>query len=397
MRVSTTRALSSTTPVSTGANPRVAIAHDYLTQRGGAERVVLSLARAFPDAPIHTTLYEPASTFPEFGDLDIRTSPLNRVRAFRNDHRRALPFLAAAASQMTIDADVVIASSSGWAHGVGGNHKKLVYCYSPARWLYQPDVYLSAGSAAWTRIGLRAVSAPLRSWDTRRARAADRYLAISSVVQDRIRETYGRESTIVPAPSSTPLQHVAPEEVQTSAVARGGYLLCVSRLLPYKNVDKVVAAFGRLPERSLVVVGRGPEWAKLTRDRPANVTFLRDLTDGQLRTVYERSAGLVAASHEDFGLTPLEAAAFGKPSAVLAGGGFLDTMVEGQTATFFESPDPSHIADAIERLFARPWSDDVLRAHAEKFSEARFLATVQQHVRELLGAQHTTSHDKEVV
>ena len=96
----------------------IAIAHDYLTQRGGAEKVVLAMARAFPDAPIYTLLYEPSTTFPEFASLDVRTSPLNRVGAFRRNHRAALPLLALAASRLTIEADVVIASSSGWAHGI---------------------------------------------------------------------------------------------------------------------------------------------------------------------------------------------------------------------------------------------------------------------------------------
>ncbi|KQZ67228.1 glycosyltransferase [Nocardioides sp. Root151] len=377
--------------------PRVAIAHDYLTQRGGAERVVLSLAKGFPDAPIYTSLYEPETTFPEFKGLDIRTSSLNRVRAFRSDHRKALPFLAHAMSQMTIDADVVIASSSGWAHGVGGDHKKLVYCYSPARWLYQSGVYLSGESAVLTRLGLRAVSTPLREWDRRHARAADRYLAISTVVQARIRDAYGLDSTIVPAPSCAPLLDVAAEAIDEPAVDRGGYVLCVSRLLPYKNVDKVVAAFRELPDRHLVVVGRGPEWDNLTRDLPANVTFLRDLTDGQMRTVYERSAALVAASHEDFGLTPLEAAAFGKPSVVLAAGGFLDTMVEDRTAVFFDAPEPARIADGIRRLFARTWSTGEIMAHGERFSESEFLSTIEQHVLDLARpAEHTRTAGRHI-
>src|SRR5690606_29292578 len=96
---------------------RVAIAHDYLTQRGGAERVVLALSNAFPDAEIHTLFYAPDQTYPEFRDRMIRTSGLNRVSPFRRDPRTALPVLAAASGRMKIDADIVIASSSGWSHG----------------------------------------------------------------------------------------------------------------------------------------------------------------------------------------------------------------------------------------------------------------------------------------
>jgi len=112
---------------------RVAIAHDYVTQRGGAERVVLALLRTFPQAALHTTLYEPATTYPEFADHEIHTSALNSVAAFRRDHRLALPLLAPAVSRMRIDADVVVASSSGWAHGIPTTGRRVVYCHTPAR------------------------------------------------------------------------------------------------------------------------------------------------------------------------------------------------------------------------------------------------------------------------
>ena len=122
--------------------PTVAIAHDYLTQRGGAERVVLALHRAFPDATIHTTLYDPDGTYPEFRDARIVTSPINRIGPLRREHRAALPLLPYAVSRLRIDADVVVASSSGWAHGVPTTGRKIVYCHAPARWLYQADAYL---------------------------------------------------------------------------------------------------------------------------------------------------------------------------------------------------------------------------------------------------------------
>lgn len=362
---------------------RLAIAHDYLTQRGGAERVVLALAKGFPDAPIHTALYEPAATFPEFQHLNVVSSPLNAVSALRRDHRKALPLLPWAASRMKIDADVVIASSSGWAHGFASNSKTLVYCYSPARWLYQPNVYLPEGAGASVRYALKALSRPLQRWDRRHATKADRYLAISSVVQRRIRDTYGLNSEVVPAPLSDKLREVRSEPVDHPFMAKAGYFLCVSRLLPYKNVDKIVEAFRALPGARLVVVGRGPEWANLTRALPPNVEFVQDLTDGQMRTVYDGARALVAASYEDYGLTPLEAALMGKPSVVLRAGGFLDTMVEDETAVFFDSPEPSAIADGVRRLLDRRWSQAALRAHADRFTEKEFVATIASHVNEL--------------
>ena len=138
------------------SRPRVAIAHDYLTQRGGAERVVLAMLRAFPEAEVHTLLYDPEGTFPEFRDAHVVTSPLNRLAPLRRHHRLALPLLAPAASRLRVDADVTLVSTSGWAHGFDIRGRSLVYCHNPARWLYQADDYLGdegARSARRSRCG----------------------------------------------------------------------------------------------------------------------------------------------------------------------------------------------------------------------------------------------------
>jgi glycosyltransferase involved in cell wall biosynthesis len=362
-----------TTPT---ARPTVAIAHDYLTQRGGAERVVLSLMKAFPEAPVHTTLYDPESTYPEFADADIRASPLNRVGALRRDHRLALPLLAPAASRMRIDADVVVASSSGWAHGFDTSGRTVVYCHNPARWLYQTDEYL--GGAAWrSPIGppLLAMRPLLKRWDRRRAGQVDVYLANSRVVQQRIATTYGREAELLPPPHG--MDAFAPRErVPELDGWEPGYALVVSRLLPYKNVDTVIEAV-RGTDRRLVVVGRGPEEARLRATLPVNVRLLGGLSDAQLRAVYADAGVLVAASHEDFGLAPLEAAAFGVPAVALRGGGFLETVVEGDTGLFFDRPTADDITAALVLSDRHTWDGDTLRARAEEFGETRFIERIR--------------------
>lgn len=369
------------------ARPRIAIAHDYLTQRGGAERVVLALARQYPQAPIYTTLYDPEGTFPEFRSLDVRTSVLNLVPSFRRNHRLAFPLLTWASSRTEIDADLVIASSSGWAHGFGGKHRKLVYCHSPARWLYCGDQYLSAEPHPGKALALKVMSRRLRGWDRRHALRADRYLVNSRVVRQRVARAYGIEASVVPAPLVDVFTEVRPEHVGDSFVRVGGYFLCVARLLPYKNVHQVVEAFRELPDQRLVVVGSGPERERLHAVAPGNVHFLRDLTDGQLATVYRRCRALVSASHEDFGLTPLEAAGHGRPSVLLRAGGFLDTMVEHETAVFFDVPQPDLIAQAVRQCAARPWDERALRAHVERFSQDVFLRRIDDEVRQLLAVR----------
>lgn len=362
--------------------PRVAIAHDYLTQRGGAERVVLSLLRAFPDAPVYTTLYNPAGTFPEFAGARVITSWLNAVPAFRKDHRLALPLLAPAVSSMRIDADILVASSTGWAHGFPTSGRKVVYCHSPARFLYLTDEYLGGPATASLKgRALLALRPALVRWDQRAARSAQRYLCNSTVVKRRIADVYGIEAEVVPPPGG-----VRPEGAQEPVPAleawTDDYHLVVSRLLPYKNVHHVVDAFRTLPER-LVIVGRGPLSAELAASLPPNARLFEGLSDAQLRWVYAHSRALIAPSYEDFGLTPLEAGGFGKPCLALRAGGYLDTIVEGVNGSFFSEPSAAGIRAAVAANRSASWQPDEIRAHVDRFSEDRFIARLRDVVEEL--------------
>jgi glycosyltransferase involved in cell wall biosynthesis len=352
--------------------PRIVISHDYLTQRGGAERVVLAMHRAFPEAPIYTSLFAPDRTFPEFKNADVRSLPLDRIRLLRSHHRLALPLLAPAFSALKIQADVVLCSSSGWAHAVTTNGRKVVYCYTPARWLYQSGRYLGRGHLV-ARVALRALRPTLVRWDRRAAHSADLYLAQSNVVRDRIRKVYGIEALMLPAPHSIterPFQ-------QPLHGIRPGFFLCVSRLLPYKNLDSVIRAFGGLTSSSLVIVGTGPEAERLRRLATENVVFTKSVTDAELAWLYANCLGVIAAAYEDFGLVPLEAAAFGKPSAALRWGGFLDTVIEDKTGIFFESPSPSAIQRAVHQLTGRRFDPTILRSHAAEYSESQFISRLR--------------------
>lgn len=345
---------------------------------------MLALARGFAGAPIQTTLYEPADTYPEFEQVEIRATRLNAWGWLRRHHRYALPFLAPSVAATRIDADVTLASSSGWAHGFRTTGRKVVYCYSPARWLYQQDVYLGE-HASWTTRALLGLLAPgLRRWDRRQARTADAYIAVSSVVQQRIRDIYGIEAEIVHPPHSysTTGERQMPLGV-SDALAASGFGLCVSRLLPYKNVHAIVDAFSDLPHR-LVVVGAGPEETRLRARASENVTFLKDLSDAEMRWLYAHCEALIAASFEDFGLSPIEAAEFGKPAVALRWGGFLDTVVEDVTGVYFDRPEPEAIAEAVLRCRERSWDRDAIRAHAQTFSEEVFIAKLSRILGEVV-------------
>jgi len=377
------------------ATPTVAIVHDYLTQRGGAERVVLEFARTFTDAAIHTSVFNPDRTYPELRALDVRVSPLDRLRFFREHHRAALPLLAPTFSSLRVDADVVLCSSSGWAHGVRTEGRKVVYCHTPARWLYQRARYLGlhdpgtprashpldgSGRERWPAqlqaAALGVLGPPLVRWDKARARSADRYLTNSTSIARTIAEIYGLEAEVVPPPPA-----VEPDGTLVPVPGvEGGFLLCVARLLPYKNIRAVVAAVAMVGGPRLVVVGSGPLRSELAVAGGSRVTFLEHMEDAELRWLYANAAALVSASYEDYGLTPLEAAGFGRPSVVLRAGGFLDTVVEGKTGMFFDQPDPSAIATAIKECLLQRWDAGMIQDHAAQFSAEQFRHRIRRAV-----------------
>ena len=356
---------------------RVALVHDYLTQRGGAERVVLSMVSAFPDASVHTSLYEPQGTFPQFGEVEVKTTPLNQLRVLRRHHRMALPLLAPAFSRVMVEADVVVCSSSGWAHGVRTNGRKIVYCHTPARWLYQRDRYLGPASRF---VPVGALDAPLRRWDRRAANSAQRYLVNSRAVRQRVKDLYGWDAEVLAPP---PAVWPGPESRPVDGLD-GGFWLCIARLLPYKNVDRVVSAFADLPTQRLVIAGSGPDHERLRAAAGSNVHFAGVVGDAEMRWLYANCRAVLSASYEDFGLTPVEAGMFGKPSVVLEWGGFLDTVVCGLNGVFFPAPEPAAIANAVLAADEHPWSEGAIKAHAATFDESHFIRRLREIVDEEL-------------
>ncbi|VXA93883.1 Glycosyl transferase family 1 [Micrococcus luteus] len=356
----------------------IAIAHDYLTQKGGAERVVLALHRMWPDAPIYTTFYDPEGTFPEFKDAHIVTSPLNRVGLLRKDPRRALPLLPLASSLMHVKEPIAVVSTSGWAHGFRYDGATLVYCHTPARWVYLLDDYLGdEGQKSLKGRVARALRPGLKAWDQAAQRRRTRYVANSTVVKRRIEEVYGiHDVDIVFPPHSVSTD--GPQEPIPGAqqIAEEGYLLSVARLMPYKHVDVAIAAAERTGQ-NLLVIGKGPEETRLRALAGDGVVFAQDLTEAQLRWAYAHATALIAASHEDFGITPLEASAWGVPTVALRAGGYLDTIVEGVNGVFVNGTSVAAVAGGIEWVRAHNWDRAAMRSHARRFSEFEFGQQVQ--------------------
>jgi len=342
------------------ANGSVALVHDYLNQYGGAERVVLELAAIWPSASLYTALYRPESTFEGFRDLEIRTSFLDRLpvdRGFRN----LLPLYPAAFRSFgTLDADVVVSSSSAWSHAVRTRPQSLhvVYCHTPARWLYG-GAHIDA--AVRHRM-LGAVRPLLRRHDAAAARRPDAYVANSRVVRDRIARTYGREAEIVHPPVDVERFRPTP---------RGERLLVVARLLSYRRIDVIVDAATRAG-LGLDIVGDGPELASLRARAGRTVEFHGRLSDADTTALFEGCRALCAPGLEDFGIAAVEANAAGKPVVAFAGGGALETLQEGVSGAFFSRHEPDAVLDAIARSDQIDASPEAIARLALRFSPDRF-------------------------
>ena len=315
--------------------------------------------------------------------MDVRPTLLNRATFLRRHHRLSLPLLAPAFSSLRIAAPVTLCSSSGWAHGIRTSGRKVVYCYAPARWLYETNRYLGLGQSdakprsdsasrkrttsdlqrTLGRYGMTLMKPRLKKWDQNAARQCHRYITSSTAMVQAIKEVYGIEAELLPPPPA-----LGPNGPTKIAVGlEPGFLLCVSRLLPYKNVDVLIEAVQRLPGSRLVVVGDGPDRARLQHLAGTRVYFAGKVDDATLRWLYANSHALVAASYEDYGLTPLEAATFGRPSIALAAGGFLDTVVHEETGLFFDRPHPDAITIALRTLNNYSFDSEVIRQHASEF------------------------------
>lgn len=358
---------------------RVLIAHDYLTQRGGGERVALSLLGAFPGATLITSVYDPDGTYPEFAQFDVRTMWLDRFPAFRADPRRAFPVLARAFSTVQApEADVVICSTSGWAHGLRTTAPKIAYCHTPARWLYETDDYLTSVPRP-LRLPAQAALPMLRRWDQRAAGSVSRYLANSTVVRARIERAYGRPADLLHPPVT--LDASGPQDPVPGL--EDGFLLSVSRRRGYKNVETVCEVVEQLPDERLVVVGGLPP-------RPGGGTWssrvrgVSDVSDAQLRWLYSHAAALVALSHEDFGLTPVEAYTFGTPAVLLRAGGYLDSGLADRTCVYVDGEGVEPLRDALLRFRGLSFDETLLRRHGAAFGEAQFHAAVREAARQVL-------------
>jgi glycosyltransferase involved in cell wall biosynthesis len=362
---------------------KVALVHDYLNQYGGAERVLEELHGLFPSAPVYTSMYWPEKMSATIRALDIRTSFMQRLPLVTRNHQPFLLLYPLAFESFDLSGyDVVISNSSAFCKGVitqpGTLH--ISYCLTPMRWVWNYHAYVKRerlGTAA--RLVLPAAISQLRSWDVATAQNVDRFLAISKTVAARIRKYYRRDATVIYPPVNCEAFSLTSERTED-------YYLIVSRLIPYKRIDLAVDAFTRLGIRLKIVGSGGRDLAALRARAGRNVEFVGRVPDAQLKQLYAGCRALVFPGEEDFGIAPLEANASGRPVIAYAGGGALDTVVDGKTGVLFAEQQVDDLIGAIRRAEATAWDADELRTHAKRFDSQVFRDQMQQFVGESIAA-----------
>jgi glycosyltransferase involved in cell wall biosynthesis len=367
---------------------RVAIVHDYLAQAGGAERVVVAMHKAFPQAPIYTSVYDPDATLPEFKQMDVRTSFLQRFAGGSKTHKLALPLYPTAFEHFDLSGyDLVLSSSSGFAKGVitGPETCHVCYCHTPARFAWRYHEYVSQGGYGKMARGvLPWLVHRLRAWDVQTAQRVDYFVANSYNVARRVHKYYGRNSQVLYPPVET-------SRFKITAKPRGDYLLVVSRLIGYKRVDLAVEACTRLNLR-LKVVGGGPDLARLKAAAGPSVEFMGRLPDTAVTDLFENCRAFIFPGEEDFGIAPVEAMAAGRPVVAFRAGGARETVIDGETGLFFDAPTVDALSEALGRLDGLTVDSARIRAHAQTFDSERFqerlLAIVEVAMR-----QHTAFYD----
>lgn len=359
---------------------RVAIVHDYLNQAGGAERVVESLHRLWPDAPIFTTIADRDALPASLRDADIRVSWMQRLPAWRHHFRAYLPLYPFAIERFDLHGyDVVISSSSAWAKGVRApaDAVHVCYCHTPMRWVWDYQQYVAReGFGPLTRLALAPVIAALRSWDVRTARRPTHIVVNSRVVQGRVQRCWGRASELLHPPVDTGRFFVGSGEGRTHLV--------VSRLAHYKRIDVAVAAFTQLG-LPLEIIGDGPARRSLEAVAGPTITFRGRVDDAGVARAMQECRALIFPGEEDFGITPLEANASGRPVIAYRAGGATETVQDGVTGVLFAEQSAVSLSDAVRRAADISWDAAAIRRHAEAFSvavfEAQFRTIVEREAR----------------
>lgn len=354
---------------------KIALVHDWLNQYGGAERVLEVFHDLYPEAPIYTSIYEPTAMPRFYRQWDIRTSFMQRLPLVKRKHQPFMPLYPLAFEGFDLGGyDLVISNASAFCRGVlsGPTTRHICYCLTPTRFVWNfHDYAREENLGRLARLALPLALGPLRVWDRLSADRVDDFVAISAAVAERVAKYYRRQAVIIHPPVDCSSFKISP--------APEDFFLIVSRLVPYKRVDLAVRAFNELG-LPLLIAGDGRDRPRLERMARPNVRFLGRVSEADLRDLYARCRAFIFPGEEDFGLTPVEAQASGRPVIAYRAGGALDTVIPGQTGLFFTERQPWSLAETVRQFRAGDFNPLEIRAHALRFDVGAFRDRFTAHV-----------------
>jgi glycosyltransferase involved in cell wall biosynthesis len=333
----------------------------------------------FPGAPIYTSVYWPQAMPQSYRDWDIRTTWMDKLPGIYKHHQPYLILYPLAFGGLRLDGyDVVISNKSAFCLGVQSRPETqhICYCLTPTRYVWDFDAYVSREQiGATARRLVRPFLGWMQRWERRAADRVDSFVAISGEIQQRIQRVYGRDSRIIHPPVDTGRFAAA------SGVSQDDYYLIVSRLVPYKRIDLAVRAFTQLG-LPLWISGSGRDRASLEALAGPTVRFLGRVPDEELPGLMARCRAFVFPGLEDFGITPVQAMAAGRPVIAFAGGGARDYVVEGVTGVFFHEQTVEALVEAVGGFDDRGYESEAIRSHAEQFDTSRFTGALRTYVAE---------------
>jgi glycosyltransferase involved in cell wall biosynthesis len=356
---------------------RIAIIHDWLVVRAGAEKVLEQIVNIFPEADLFALVdFLPKGARGFLHDKPVTTSFLQHFPLARTKYRSYLPLMPLAIEQFDLSGyDLVISSSHAIAKGVitGPDQLHISYVHSPIRYAwdlqhqYLRETNLMVGLKGWLA---KWFLHKIRIWDTRTSNGVDRFIANSGFIARRIYKVYHRHSTVIYPPVSVQAFPLGAE--------KSDFYLTASRMVPYKRIDLIVAAFTSMPQRKLVVIGEGPEYDRIKACAGNNISFLGYQPNEVLREHMQQARAFVFAAEEDFGIVPVEAQACGTPVIAYGRGGALETIrgLESPqpTGVFFGEHSIASLVQAVELFEANAQRiyPGACRDNALRFSEERF-------------------------
>jgi glycosyltransferase involved in cell wall biosynthesis len=352
-------------------NLRVALVHDWLTNMGGAEKVVLALHELFPKAPLYTSAYLPAK-LPEYKGIDVRTSFIQKIPLLKSRHKLAFWLRPRAFERFDLSGyDLVISDTTAEAKGVitkpGTLH--VCYCNTPTRYYWSGyDEYIrNPGFGPLNPIARLIMPLwirHLRKWDLKAAQRPQVYIGNSTEVARRIKQYYHREAYAL-----FPCVNV--EQFPLSDAKRSGFVVA-GRQVPYKRVDLAIEACNQL-DLPLRVIGNGSEHDNLRKLAGPTIRF-EQANDQELAAAYGSAEALLYPAEEDAGIVPVEAMSTGTPVIAYGKGGVLDSITDGKTGVLFKEQTVEGLVAAIKQAQAKQWDHRAIHEHAQQFSKAEFQA-----------------------